>query len=443
MVGTINTKSKLPKLIITMIANLADVPVGYTQETNLNGKYLKGIPTAVTEPDVDIGNSTHTHASQGDHTHPASAPSHTHGGSHGGGGSVIATGSTGQQDVASTGHTHTISTNSLGDGESVSNGNHTHDAKSNELEHRTITFYKKSDIITHMSRSSIPRNLMFFFSKTALPVGTLEDILYRDKHIKGDATPATNSGSNLHQHDNQTHNHDLDITAHDHTVTFGASLGPDVDRGSNSQSDCGRAGHSHGAGNPASGAKTSTPVASGLDSGHQHDNLNHEPTFNTLKLIRVNVLKMSNVGVSKDMIGLWLAALSLIPNGWQVSDGTNDTEQMLDKYPKGAETPSVTGGLDTHTHSLDSVSHAHTGESVSHTHDSPTGAIGAATNNLARTGPSGSAVSAASHTHSVSSITGGSPQTVSVTNEASNHTHGSQNHEPEAKTVGFIERIIA
>jgi len=436
-----NTKSKLPKLIIAMIANLADVPVGYTQETSLNGKYLKGIPTAVTEPDVDIGNSTHTHASEGDHTHPASAPAHTHGGSHSVGASVIATGTTGMADSASVGHTHIVSTNSLGDGQSASNGDHTHDAKSNDLEHRTITFYKQNDNITHMSRSSLPRNLMFFFSKTALPAGILEDISYRDKHIKGDATPATNSGSNLHQHDNQTHNHDLDITAHDHTVDFSASQGPDVDKGNQAQSDTGRAGHLHSTGNPVSGAKTSTPVASGLDSGHQHDNLNHEPSFNTLKLIRVNVLKMSNVGVPKDVIGIWLAALSLIPNGWQISDGTNNTETMLDVYPKGAETPSVTGGLDTHTHSLDSVSHAHSGASVSHSHNSPTGVTGAATNNLARTGPSGNAVSAASHAHGISSITGGSPQTVTVTNQPSNHDHDSISNDPDSKTVGFIERI--
>jgi len=52
-----------------MLTNVTTVPADLTQETSLNSKYVKGIPTAVTDPDVDIGNVTHTHTSDGDHSH--------------------------------------------------------------------------------------------------------------------------------------------------------------------------------------------------------------------------------------------------------------------------------------------------------------------------------------------------------------------------------------
>ena len=63
MTGSMNSRSILPKLSVIMLTDLTQIPEGFTQETSLNGKYLKGIPTAVTDPDVDIGNATHTHTS--------------------------------------------------------------------------------------------------------------------------------------------------------------------------------------------------------------------------------------------------------------------------------------------------------------------------------------------------------------------------------------------
>ena len=417
-----------------MLTQLVNIPDGFTAEASLNGKYLKGIPTAVTNPDVDIGNATHTHASDGDHTHDGTVASHTHSG-------TSSNGPTSPADNTGTatpfGHNHGVSSDSQAEAEASSDGAHTHDAFTNDLEHRTITFYKNTDTTgTHMSKKSLPRDVSFFYSKT----GTLDGLAaltdYIGKHIKGNATPGTDAGSNLHQHDNQAHNHPVDIGAHEHVLSFGGT-GSSSPVGGSAQFQVASAGHSHPSGSAATTGKSSTPVTSGNSSGHQHDDITHEPAFKTLQLLQVNSLKMSNVGVPKNCILLWLDLVSLIVAGWQVSDGTNETIDMLDIYPKGSATPDTTGGSDTHTHSTDSVTHSHTGGSVGHSH-STTGSSAAESSTF--TGGGIGVNAARSHTHTPGTVSTQAAQTITVTNAASNHDHGAQNSEPEAKTVAFIER---
>lgn len=435
MVGTINTKSLLPKLSIMMLTQVLNVPDGFVEQSSLNGKYLKGITTAVTDPDVDIGNATHTHTSDGDHSHNGTVASHTHSG----------TSPTGPNDSAQSGfgsgvnfsHTHGVSSDSQAAAEASTDGAHTHNAFTNDLEHRTITFYKKTDTITHMSRKSLPRDLSLFYSKT----GTLDGLAaladYIGKHIKGDATPGTNAGDNNHEHDSQIHNHPVDIGAHEHVLSFGGS-GSSAVGGSGGVTKA-SGGHSHSSNTAATTAKSSTPVTSGNSSGHQHDDINHEPLFKTLQLLQVNSVKMSNVGVPKNCILLWLDTIALLDlvAGWQVSDGTNDTIDMLDIYPKGSATPDTTGGDDEHTHSEDTASHSHTGASVGHSH-STTGSSGLASSTFS--GNTGGVSSSNDHVHSPGTVSTQAAQTITVTDGASNHDHGAENSEPEAKTVAFIER---
>ena len=164
-------------------------------------------------------------------------------------------------------------------------------------------------------------------------------------------------------------------------------------------------------------------------------------TEKSLRLMEVNSVKMSNVGVPKNCIFLWLDTIALLAlvAGWQVSDGTNDTIDMLDVLPKGSSTPDTTGGADTHTHSLDTVSHSHTGADIGHTHD-PTGASGAIIG-VRQWDTGGNPGSNAGHTHSVSTVVAQAAQTITITNAASNHDHGSISNDPDSKTVAFIERI--
>ena len=197
-------------------------------------------------------------------------------------------------------------------------------------------------------------------------------------------------------------------------------------------------GHGHSSNTAATTAKSSTPVTSGNGGAHQHDDITHEPSFKTVRLLEVNSVKMSNVGVPKNCIFLWLDLVSLIVAGWQVSDGTNDTLNMLDMYPKGNATPNNTGGSDTHTHSTDSAIHSHIGASVGHSH-STTGNSGV--NSATHFGDTTGSNASGDHSHTPGTVSTQAAQTITITNAASNHDHGAENSEPEAKTVAFIERI--
>ena len=437
MVGTMNTKSLLPKLSIMMLTNVSNIPADLTQETSLNGKYLKGIPTALTNPDADIGNATHTHVSDGDHSHVGTVASHSHGGLSSAGPNTNSN-TTPLGFIAPISHTHGLSTDSKAVAEASDDGTHTHNAFTNDLEHRTITFYKKTNTVTRMSRKSLPIGTTFFYSKTGTLEGLTQLTSYINKHIKGDITPGTNAGSNLHQHDNQNHNHPVDISDHDHVVSFGGT-GSQSTSGSSGGAPQANGGHSHTSGTAIATNKTSTPITSGNSAGHTHDDISHEPSFKTLQLMQVNSVKMSNVGVPKNYIFLWLDVVSLIVAGWQVSDGTNNTIDMLDKYPKGDSTPDNIGGSDTHTHSLDSVNHSHTGASIGHSH-SGSGSSGTNTSCANRNSQSLN-TAPCSHSHSPSTINDQASQAITVVSSASNHDHGAQNSEPEAKTVAFMERI--
>jgi len=165
MVGNFNTKSLVPKLAIMMLTDLTNIPADFTQETSLNGKYLKGISTALTDPDVNTGNANHTHSPDGNHVHTATVGSHSHTGTSNTGpnAAVQSTPSV----LAPLNHTHPTSTDSKALAEASNDGDHTHNAFTNDLEHRTITFYKKTNTVIHMSRKSLPRNMTFFIQKLA------------------------------------------------------------------------------------------------------------------------------------------------------------------------------------------------------------------------------------------------------------------------------------
>ena len=428
----------MPKLSILMLTDLTSIPADLTQETSLNGKYLKGIPTAVTDPDVNTGNANHTHTSDGDHSHVGIVASHSHSGTSSAGPNQNSN-TTPAGAIAPINHTHGVSTNTQAVAEASDDGDHTHDTISNDLEHRTITFYKKTNTSTSMSRKALPRNMTFFYSKTGtLPSGLLENLNYVDKHFKGDTTPGTEAGDNDHQHDLINHNHPVDIGPHEHTVNFGGT-GSQSTSGSSGGSPQANGGHSHTSGTAVSINKASTPVTSGDDTGHQHDNLSHEPAFKTLRLMEVNSVKMSNVGVPKNCIFLWLNLVSLIVSGWQVSDGNNDTINMLDIFPKGNATPDTTGGLATHTHSEDTASHGHTGASVGHSHGS-SGSSGVNTSCANRSSVSLN-TAPCSHSHSPGTLSTQAAQSITITNSPSNHDHGAISNDPDSKTIAFIERI--
>jgi hypothetical protein len=190
-----------------MLANLLP-PGGYAIVGSLNGKYIKSIATAATEPNVDIGSATHTHTSDGGHGHAATVPAHTHTSGISSAGGNVGTNTAPLGAVAPLNHTHGTSTESLALAEASTDGAHTHDAFTNDITHRTISFHKRVTAIINMSRKSLPRNIMFFYSKTGvLPKGLIENLDYDQRFVKGSATPGTNAGTDEHQHNTAVHNH--------------------------------------------------------------------------------------------------------------------------------------------------------------------------------------------------------------------------------------------
>ena len=61
----------------------------------------------------------------------------------------------------------------------------------------------------------------------------------------------------------------------------------------------------------------------------------------------------AEAGVPSGVIAMWHGALTDIPSGWVLCDGTNSTPDLRDKFVRGAAAgadPGATGGAETHTH---------------------------------------------------------------------------------------------
>jgi hypothetical protein len=77
-----------------------------------------------------------------------------------------------------------------------------------------------------------------------------------------------------------------------------------------------------------------------------------------------STLNTLNIGIPIGTIALWSGALSTIPDGWQICNGTNGTVNLRDKFVVGAGSlynPGTTGGsadaaLPSHTHTATSTS---------------------------------------------------------------------------------------
>lgn len=148
---------------------------------------------------------------------------------------------------------------------------------------------------------------------------------------------------------------------------------------------------------------------------------------------KINAFKNSSgssMMVAVGDIALWLGTLALIPVGWNLCDGTNDTPDMRGRYLKinTTATTTSTGGSNTHSHSAQghthtaSGSHSHTGSS-----DDPAGG--------SHYDHDGEGVAIyREHTHTPLSCSTSAPGLNSA-NTAAN----SSNNEPAYRTVAYIQ----
>lgn len=246
----------------------------------------------------------------------------------------------------------------------------------------------------------------------------------QSRYLKGagtgaDADLTTNNGSSTNLH-SITHTHTA--SNHTHTATSSVSLYPPTRQAFGGGIDHSVGGsvnmywnHTH-AFTTDGGAETVNQNTSTLTTGETV-----EPAYAILQAIKKGASGLK----AKGIIGLWLGAVANIPKGWVLSDGTNGTKDLRDKFIKIGDPAGANGGANTHTHAAQA--HSHTG--VGHTHTA------SMTHSLVRavdgSGPWGTARDG---THTMTSV-----QSVAAGYAAANTTADSSSNQPSYRTAVYIE----
>lgn len=404
-------------IILIWTGSNASIPSGWTRETSLDAKFPKSA-AASTEANVTGGADTHSHTSPA-HTHVASA--HAHSGQTSRDGAFETEG--GGSQAARDAHVHDWSLNNITGGNLVDAISY--QATSSLPPYHEVIFIKPDGV-----PAPLADGIASYFNETSLPYGwhwcdglnSTPDL--RNKYLRGAAAgqdAGTTGGSLNHSH---TVNHTHSAVSHTHTGTTGydsdhnpamkretwAGGGPAVDR------------HTHTiyltANTPESGSAYSSTAGSAESV---------EPAYK-----KTGVIKNDTGGPSKPkgIIGMWLGALSAIPQGWFLCNGLYGTPDLRDKFIKVASTTGEhgnTGGSNTHTHAA-SNSHTHTAAGT-HSHSGSTdyfsqaGSTGANSNGVSK-----------DHSHPSTSCSSATSSWASATIQAD-----STDNQPAFRTVQYIQ----
>lgn len=392
----------------------ASIPSGWTRETDLDGKHIKGTADS-TDPNDTGGSNTHTHTSDA-HTHSIVDHSHDV--------TVNAAGpSVGNQPGGTTADTsHTHGTSSIGNtsGGDLSDAI-TYQSANHEPPYHEVIFIKPDG-----SPANVPDDVIALFHSTTLPTNwvkcdggtTTPDLT--DKFLKGAAAAGDGGGTG----GGSTHSHTVD---HSHTTQShshsGTSNGANNITRSNAGGTATMANHTHTITLNSSSNATNSYTGT---AGSAETVL---PAYT--RTFAIQNTSGGTVAAPLGLIGLWLGTLANIPNNWVLCDGTNDTPDMRGQYLYLTNTNGElgdTGGSNSHTHAA-SNSHTHTSTGT-HTH---TGSTSTAGTNSNVDGDAG-VHSSASHSHSLNTI---SSETATYGN-ATISANSSAN-EPAYLTVAFIK----
>jgi hypothetical protein len=391
----------------------ASIPAGWTRETTLDGKFPKGT-SALTNPNVTGGNSTHTHTSAG-HTHTMDNHTHTI--------TIAACNPNGNSDnggsvMAANQHTHAPFTSGAVTSASISTESATYSAVSNNPPYYEVIFIKPST-----PAGGLPDQAIGFSDDTGFTNNTGKYNGYYQcdgnnstpnltgKYLRGASTGANAGGTggsttNVHE---LTHTHTV---SHAHaTVTSPASggIGARTSGGGWIQN------HTHDVGlNASTTAPTTNPTLTTSETV--------EPSH---KIINTIQNRSGTAYTPVGIIGMWLGTLSTIPSNFEL------VTSMADYYPKiNTSSLGTTGGSNTHTHA--SQSHSHT---VSHTHTSNPAQPFHVDTNSNRTG-SGSVTCNQNYNSVHPSV---DVTTENYTLASASTSADSSNNEPEYVTVAFIK----
>jgi hypothetical protein len=452
---SISIRKEIVPLGAILIHSDSSKPVGYSNETSLYSRFIKGTPTAGTTPGGTEGSDTHTHCAAGSHNHTTGGTSHTHTKTSGifNAGPNMHANSCGQTCAARFSHVHVMTSGSSAPTPTVESvGSHTHDAQNHHPVHKTQFFLNHSETSVNLRRKALGQHSIFMWGKSlsCLPTRYAKEDNFDSQYLKGVAgscsTPNVSGGSNTHTHDaHSSHVHCVSLPAHNHTTVSPIPRDPSCLDTGLFTNPCGTGGyttvaHPHPVGTASFDCSSATAVCSPSACSAAHDSPNHEPTYKSIYYVKQQSIGLRDGGVPPGGIVLWVDAVGCnLPACWQVGDGNNGTTNMLSKYPKGEAgcSPGTTGGSDTHTHASGGGSHTHGATSVAHTHPTSgcTGPGGGGTVS------GGSSFPADGHTHPYSGSSSTSGPSPTLTSATDAHTHGSKNSQPPTTLVAMIERL--
>lgn len=393
-----------PNVILPFDGLNSAIPAGFTRETLLDNKYIKGTANGV-NPGSTGGSATHSHTSP---AHSHTLDNHTH--------TVTTTTFDSNQQSATMGggahqsdhyHTATPSVNSS----TIQSVAVTYSSVSNDPPYYEVIFIKADGY------RSIPTNGIVLSAQTTRN-GLSFHTPSANRYLKGAGTgqnAGATGGSTTNSH-TIGHTHTV---AHTHSGVTGAPSVNNNKYTEGSNYSWAAVSHTHNV-----TLATSTPTSGSNSSiGSQSETV--EPEYKTL-----NAFKNTGSPVIPEVgdIVLWLGSLASIPVGWNLCDGTNGTPDMRGKFLKIPSTASAstTGGSNTHSHGAQS--HSHT--IPSHTH---TATIGNNNQSVSIAG-SGAFDISQNHNHGVSSVS-----SVSGSLASANTSANSSSNEPEYRTVAFIQ----
>lgn len=347
-------------IIILWPGTVAAIPSGWTRETTLDGKYIKGTADGV-NPGGTGGAASHTHTVSGTHSH--TMDSHTHTVTYGASYNDTEGTSDKSGSVARAGHSHSGSTSATSGGE-LSAVSVTYDSVANDPNYLTFIFIKSdgtpvgipSGGVILTNDASYEENVGGWAGFYSCAGGASATPALSYSFLKGaeageDGGNSGGSTQNLHL---LTHTHVVSAHTHTGTMPASSSSGRDSDPGSDNP----RNDHTHA-----------------FTSGAATDTLATNPTLSTGEVVQpayTYLLPAQNKSggdlLPPGLIGFWLGTLASIPAGWVLCDGTQGTTDMRGRYLKcSVSTADIgdTGGSNTHTHA--SQNHTHT-TSVSHSH---------------------------------------------------------------------------
>lgn len=402
----------------------AGIPSGWTRQTALDAKYLKGA-AAGQQPGTIAGAASHSHTLLA-HSHSVS---HTHAVPNTG--AAVGTATTGPNtagiNVALSSHTHTIANlaASINDSGSTAPSVTTVD---NDTDRLTVIMIESNG-----TPAGIPNGALGLSPDVSI-TGWTDYVNANARYLKG-AAAAGNGGATAsgtlanHTHDLGAHTH-TGGTAHNHggagvtgatsstvTPTTGATVVMNTST------------HTHGYA-IANGNTSALDSASAGTSGATSSGTNEPPFIN----VRVKENTSGVPSIPVGIIGAWRGSLGSIPEHFALCDGANGTPDLRGRHPKGA-TASIgtTGGS--------AAAHTHT--SPDHTHTAATGHTHAITVNATADPTLGrqavATITVATGTHSHTGVNTSS--TVNTVTPSSSGTLPAQTAEPLHEEVAFVQLI--